>query len=90
MNRDELVKVWERFTEGSEFILNPDGAFVDKLADGVLTLEEKQGLKMCPCRLGDGSKERNIELLCPCNFEIQKTWKNEGRCWCGLFVKGPS
>jgi len=87
MNKDELKKIWERFTEGNDFRLNPDENHVDKLADGVLSNEEKKGLKLCPCRIGDGSKERTIELLCPCNFRTHSTWEKEGRCWCGLFVK---
>jgi ferredoxin-thioredoxin reductase catalytic subunit len=44
-------------------------------------------LRLCPCRLRDGSRERDLELLCPCNFKHHDTWRNEGRCWCGLFVR---
>ena len=49
--------------------------------------EEKFGLKLCPCRLRDGSKERDMELICPCNFFKQDVWREQKRCWCGLFVK---
>lgn len=87
MNRGELRKVWGDFTEGNDFKLNPDYDFVEKLIDGVLKNEKKSGLKLCPCRIGDGTKERNIELLCPCNFKIHSTWLKNDRCWCGLFVK---
>ncbi len=87
MNKEELIKTWERFTEKNDFILNPDKVHVEKIAEGVLKLEKEHGLKLCPCRLRDGSKKRDIELLCPCNFKIQKTWKEKGECWCGLFVR---
>ncbi|MBW2992263.1 ferredoxin:thioredoxin reductase [Candidatus Woesearchaeota archaeon] len=87
MNAEELRKAWENFTEKNDFILNPDKAHVDIVIDGVLKNEEKFGLKLCPCRLRDGSRERDLELICPCNFKIQDTWKNKGECWCGLFVK---
>ncbi len=87
MNRKELRDAWDKFAEGNDFMLNPDSGFVEKIIDGLLLNEEEKGLKLCPCRLGDGSKEKNIELLCPCNFKTHDTWGREGRCWCGLFVR---
>lgn len=87
MNKEELVKVWERFTEKNDFKLNPDKEHVGMITKGVLKNEEKFGLKLCPCILRDGSREKDLELICPCNFKIQKTWQEKGECWCGLFVK---
>jgi len=87
MNKEGLRRVWERFTEKNDFMLNPDKSFVDAVMDGVLENEKKHGLKLCPCRLRDGTKQGDLELICPCNFKIQETWGKKGRCWCGLFVK---
>ena len=87
MTKEQMIKVWENFTINNNFKLNPDGDHVSFVADGVLDLENKYGLKLCPCRLRDGSREQDLKLICPCNFTIQETWKKEGRCWCGLFVK---
>ena len=87
MNNEELRKVWEAYTEKNEFILNPDKEHVDIVIKGVLENEKKHGLKLCPCRLRDGTRGMDLELICPCNFEMQDTWKDKGRCWCGLFVK---
>ena len=87
MNEEELLKVWERFTEKNDFKLNPDKELVKRIIEGVLKNEEKFGLKLCPCRIRDGSRERDLELICPCNFKVDKTWQEKGQCWCGLFVK---
>jgi ferredoxin-thioredoxin reductase catalytic chain len=92
MDAEQLRKVWSHFCEGNDFILNPDKAHVDTIIDGVLLNEKKFGLKLCPCRLRDGTREKDIELICPCNFKTHSTWLKpvEGRgamCWCGLFVK---
>ncbi len=92
MNKQELLQVWKKFSEKSDFILNPDTAHVEIVADGVLKNEDKYGLKLCPCRLRDGSREKDLELICPCNFKTHSTWLNplDSRppmCWCGLFVK---
>jgi len=87
LNKEELIKLWEDWTEKNDFILNPDRDFVEKLAEGVLKNEKDKGFRFCPCRIGDGSYEKNVDLLCPCNFKTQSTWSEKGRCWCGLFVK---
>ena len=92
MDAEQLREVWSHFCEGNDFILNPDKAHVDTIIEGVLLNEKKFGLKLCPCRLRDGTREKDIELICPCNFKIHTTWLKppEGReamCWCGLFVK---
>jgi len=87
MNKEELIKVWENFAGRNDFMLNPDSKHVEFVADGVLENEKKHGLKLCPCRIGDGTRDKNLELLCPCNFKTHETWRSEGRCWCGLFVK---
>ena len=92
MEPEELRNVWEIFTQGNEFKLNPDKEHVDIVIKGVLENEKKFGLKLCPCRLRDGTREKDLELICPCNFKIHNTWLSpiSGRkamCWCGLFVK---
>jgi len=87
MEPEELRQAWENFTENNDFKLNPDKEHVDMIIDGVLGNEKKYKLKLCPCRLRDGTRERDLELICPCNFEMQDTWKQKGMCWCGLFVR---
>lgn len=87
MNKDELRTAWEKFTDNNDFMLNPDKGHVSAVIDGVLTNEKDCGQKLCPCRLSDGTWKCDLQLICPCNFKSLDTWKSEGRCWCGLFVK---
>ena len=87
MNGKQLRVVLERFTEKNDFKLNPDSKHVDGIIAGLLSNKKDFGLNLCPCRLRDGSRERDLALLCPCNFKVQETWPKQGRCWCGLFVK---
>ncbi len=83
-----LIAIWEEFVrKNNKFILNPDRKWVEKVAIGVLENERRYGLKYCPCRLTSGKKQIDLELICPCNFFIQNTWKEKGECWCGLFHK---
>ncbi len=82
-----MIKVWGVFVKKSDFKLNLDAEHVTGVAEGVLANEKTYGLKLCPCRLRDGSRERDLELICPCNFKIQDAWREKGQCWCGLFEK---
>ena len=87
MNGEQIRAAWERFAENNDFKLNPDSDHVDFIIKGVLAQEKSFGLKLCPCRLRDGTREGDLKLICPCNFKSQEIWSKEGRCWCGLFVK---
>ncbi|MBN2112341.1 ferredoxin:thioredoxin reductase [Candidatus Woesearchaeota archaeon] len=87
MNKEELKQAFERFTDNNDFNLNPDREHIGFILNGLIENEKKFGLKLCPCRLRDGTIERDFELICPCNFKTQETWKTKGMCWCGLFVK---
>lgn len=87
MNKNELRTAWEKFTENNDFMLNPDEGHVNMVIDGVLTNEKDRGLKLCPCRLSDGTWKSDLQLICPCNFKSLDIWKSDGRCWCGSFVK---
>jgi ferredoxin-thioredoxin reductase catalytic chain len=89
---DRLVKVWGDFVSRQDpgegrFILNPDTGRVRMLAKGVLSNEKGHGLKYCPCRMTTGDRNEDLKLVCPCNFKIQKTWREKGECWCSLFVR---
>jgi ferredoxin-thioredoxin reductase catalytic chain len=86
MDKKELMDAFGALAEKNEFVLNPDSAHVDLVLEGILKLEAEHGLKYCPCRLRSG-EAKDLELICPCNFFIQKAWREQGRCWCGLFVR---
>lgn len=84
---DEVIEVWTSFTDGKEFRLCEDAKMVETLAKGVLENERNHGMKYCPCRITTGDFEKDLKLICPCNFPAQKTYRQDGECWCGLFVK---
>ncbi|MBU0531114.1 hypothetical protein KJ910_01270 [Patescibacteria group bacterium] len=85
---DNLIKVWEQFVKDqADFQLNPDREKVAMLARGVLDNEANHGLKYCPCRMTTGERQEDNKLVCPCNFKNQKLWKDNGECWCSLFIK---
>lgn len=91
---DQIIKFWKDFSDKQKdsqkeekFKLNPDMAKVKLLAEGELNNEKNHGLKFCPCRMITNRREEDLKLVCPCNFKMQKTWKDKGECWCSLFVR---
>ena len=87
MSKEEWRHALEQFAAAKVVSLNPDKAHVDFLLDGIFSIQEKTGLKYCPCRLRTGDFAKDAALVCPCNFETHSTWLSQARCWCGLFVK---
>ena len=79
----------ENFTEKTDFQINPDIEKVKMLLEGIFNNEHNHGLKFCPCRLITKDFEEDLKLICPCNFLIHETYKGkeDGECWCGLFVR---
>jgi ferredoxin-thioredoxin reductase catalytic chain len=89
MTREEFRQAIEKFTEKNEFQVCPEGDKVETLLDGIFANEKSQGLKYCPCRLTTRDFAEDLKLVCPCNFIVHETYKDKenGECWCGLFVR---
>lgn len=90
MDNETVIGWWQDWVDKQEsdnFVLNSNKQIVIDVATGVLSNEKKKGFKYCPCRLPVGDKEKDLGLICPCNFKIQETWRDRGDCWCSLFVK---
>ena len=69
----------------SGYNLNPDRDFTMELMDGLLTNMRRYGYMACPCRLADGERELDLDIICPCDYRDADI--NEyGACYCGLYV----
>jgi len=85
---EQQIKIWKEFADRNKTVkLNPKKQAVLDLAEGVLNNEKNHGLKFCPCRLRTKDREKDLKLVCPCSFKMQRTWQDKGECWCSLFVK---
>ncbi len=89
MDKDKFRQAIEEFAEKNEFQVNPNLEKVNMLIDGVFNCEKNHGMKYCPCRLIVKDFDEDLKLVCPCNFLIHETYKDkeDGECWCGLFVR---
>ena len=67
------------------YFLNPDTSLVMDLVRGMCTNRERYGYEACPCRFCIGSREHNLDIICPC-FYRDEDLTEFGSCFCGLFV----
>jgi len=89
VDKSSFIQAIERLAEKNEFQINPDVEKVKMLLEGIFNNEYNHGLKFCPCRLITHDFEEDLKLICPCNFLIHETYKEkeDGECWCGLFIR---
>jgi len=74
-----------REAQAGGYRLNPDVAFTKELVRGLLTNTQRYGYQSCPCRLTTGSKEADLDIICPCDYR-DADLNEYGTCYCGLYV----
>lgn len=65
--------------------LNSDQEFVLGLMRGLLTNRERYGYLACPCRLASGVREKDLDIICPCDYR-DPDLAEYGGCYCALYV----
>jgi ferredoxin-thioredoxin reductase catalytic subunit len=86
--REEAYTLYERLKregEAAGYYLNPDVEFVLDLMEGLLINEERYGYWACPCRLADGVREKDLDIVCPCDYR-DPDLEEYGACYCALYV----
>jgi ferredoxin-thioredoxin reductase catalytic subunit len=71
--------------EAAGYLLNPDTEFVLSLMEGLLTNEERYCYQSCPCRLAEGVREKDLDIICPCDYR-DPDLDEFGACFCALYV----
>lgn len=82
---DALYERLKREAEASGYHLNPDVAFTRGLVEGLLINEERYGYWACPCRLASGDKQKDLDIICPCDYR-DPDLLDHGACYCALYV----
>jgi ferredoxin-thioredoxin reductase catalytic subunit/rubredoxin len=80
-----LYQRLKREGEAAGYYMNEDVDFVLDLMDGMLINEERYGYWSCPCRLADGVREKDLDIICPCDYR-DPDLDEFGACYCALYV----
>ncbi|MFP4331051.1 MAG: ferredoxin-thioredoxin reductase catalytic domain-containing protein [Alkalispirochaetaceae bacterium] len=67
------------------WVVNPDGAFLADIIKGLQTNYNRYGYFLCPCRDGEGDRQADKDIICPCDYNIPDQ-VDYGHCFCGLFL----
>jgi ferredoxin-thioredoxin reductase catalytic chain len=81
----DLHQRLKREGEAAGYYLNPDVEFVLDLMEGLLINEERYGYQACPCRLADGARDQDLDIICPCDYR-DADLDEFGACYCALYV----
>jgi ferredoxin-thioredoxin reductase catalytic subunit len=82
---DVLLEKLQHEAEASGYHLNPDREFRRELVRSLLINQERYGYWACPCRLAEGDKAADLDIICPCDYRDADL--NEfGACFCALYV----
>ena len=82
--KEEVQKFVEMVAEKNGWYLHPDKKFLNTLIEGLMTNYNRYGYFSCPCRLADGVRSRDQDIICPCAYCIPDQ-KQYGHCYCGLY-----
>jgi ferredoxin-thioredoxin reductase catalytic subunit len=82
---DRLYEKLDKEAESSGYHLNPDEEFTRDLVEGLLINEERYGYWACPCRLASAVKEKDLDIICPCDYR-DPDLNDYDTCYCGLYV----
>ncbi len=82
---DALYERLDREAEAGGYHLNPDEEFTRQLVEGLLINEKRYGYRACPCRLADGERQKDLDIICPCDYR-DADLVDWGACYCALYV----
>jgi ferredoxin-thioredoxin reductase catalytic subunit len=84
---DQLFDRLNKEAEASGYHLNPEVEHTKELVKGLLVNEKRFGYWSCPCRLPEGVKEEDLDIICPCDYRDPDV-SEYGCCYCALYVSG--
>ncbi len=83
--KEDVRKFVEMVAEKQGWHLHPDKKFLEMLIEGLMTNYNRFGYFGCPCRLLDGEKKADADLVCPCDYCVPDQ-EEYGHCYCGLYL----
>ncbi len=85
MNAQELYEKLKSVQEPKGYYFNTDTGYVFELLNALLANKERYGYMTCPCRLASGEREKDRDIICPCDYR-EPDVKEYGSCYCHLYV----
>lgn len=85
MEADQLYEMLKKLQEPKGYFFHKDKERVIDILRDLLINRERYGYMSCPCRLASGDRERDKDIICPCEYRALDV-KEYGSCYCNLYV----
>jgi ferredoxin-thioredoxin reductase catalytic chain len=85
MEADQLYEMLKKLQEPKGYFFNRDRERVIDILRDLLVNRGRYGYMSCPCRLASGDRERDKDIICPCEYRAPDVEKY-GSCYCNLYV----
>ena len=86
MTAQELYEMLKKVQEPKGYYFNEqDPQHTMGLLEALLLNKERYGYMACPCRLAAGDREKDRDIICPCDYRKPDV-AEFGSCYCNLYV----
>lgn len=82
---EDLMNRLELEARAGGYLLNTNREDTLALCDGLLVNAKRYGYRSCPCRVAEGKRETDQDIICPCDYRDQDL-DEHGACYCALYV----
>ena len=83
---ESLYAVLRPIQEAKGYYFNPDLQDMTlPLLESLLVNKARYGYMACPCRLANGNRAQDLDIICPCVYR-EPDVAEYGACYCGLYV----
>jgi ferredoxin-thioredoxin reductase catalytic subunit len=84
----DIAKLFETLKQANEkknIFFNKDRDLVFELLESLVVNKERYGYMACPCRLACQDREKDKDIICPCEYRARDL-EEYGACYCGLYI----
>jgi ferredoxin-thioredoxin reductase catalytic subunit len=82
---EKLYEMLKKVQEPRGYYFNKDKKRVFELLEALLTNRDRYGYMSCPCRLSADDREKDRDIICPCEYR-EPDVQEYGSCYCNLYV----
>ena len=82
---DKLYEMLKKSQEPKGYFFNKDPERVRDLLGALVANKERYGYMSCPCRLSSEDRNKDKDIICPCEFREEDV-REYGSCYCNLYV----
>ncbi|MFC1884194.1 ferredoxin-thioredoxin reductase catalytic domain-containing protein [Thermodesulfobacteriota bacterium] len=80
-----LLENLRKIQEPKGYFFSSDKERVMELMEALNENKERYGYMSCPCRLASGNREKDKDIICPCEYR-EADVREYGSCYCNLYV----